>query len=325
MTASLSPYAGRIEFPNLEISNAITPLLAVEEQINLAEEDWLVRADRLPQNAQRGQRRLEIRAFVGQLRADVNDMLRFKKDIAQIATVVNQRVEKFEASWGALQTHNAEYERDKRSVHEGNNALSQSLRQMHVDFAPFAKNQQKREKELPRHQTAKAVFEQIAKVEQGWLKKADSYEKEKKDCYHQQVRFHVLRLEEEAKKGLNLNLSLAQIQKPIENLQKVFDKSLEVGYQSNTLQKAYAQITKIEKEMLKRAEHLPPKEQAAQRAHVDRFIGDLNQEVVNLLLLNPDAIEKQMQTVVEAHETSSGKKVQPSPTVAPLQEVDFPW
>lgn len=323
MTATTSLSTGRIDFPNVEISQAISPLLAVEEQINLAEEDWLVKADRLPK-AQGVQRRAEIRAFVGQLRADVNDMLRLKKDFAHIATIINQRVDKFEASWDFLQTHNADYDRDRRKVHEGNNALSQSLRQMRVDFAPLAKNQQKREKDLPRHQTAKIVFEQIAKVEQGWLKKAESYETEKKACYHQQVRFHVLRLEEEAKKGLNANLSLAQIQQPIEKLKKVFDKSLEHGYQRDTLQKAYAQITKIEQELLGRAERLSPNEQTAQRAHVERFVGDLNQQVVDLLLSNPDAIEKHMQTVVEVHKTALGKEVQQSPTVAPLQEVDFP-
>jgi cell division septum initiation protein DivIVA len=245
MTASLSPSTGRIEFPILEISQAITPLLAVKEQIELAEIDWLAKADKLPQGM-RVHCKSQIRAFVDQLRADVNEMLRLKKDFAHIATFINAGIEKFEASWQSLQTHNAEYERDKRKVHEGNSGLSASLRQMGVDLAPFAPkkpsespkeakitNIQMDAKDPPRHQMAKIVFSQIAKAEESWLNKGKSFDGEKKEAYYQQVRFQVIQLELEAKSGLETKRCLDHILYPVERLRKVFDAALTQRYPQN--------------------------------------------------------------------------------------------
>jgi hypothetical protein len=308
MTASASLSTTRIDFPNLEISQAITPLLAVEQQINLAETDWLAKAELLPQGVKRDQRKSQIRAFLNELRADVNEMLRLKKDLVHIAAGINEKIEKFEASWQTVQTHNAEYARDKQKVHEANIALSNALWHMNVELVPFSPirekiaNNQMDKKDLPRHQMAKIVFDQIAKAEESWLNKGKSFDGEKKDCLHQHVRFQVLQMQEAAKWGLEANLPLPNILHPIERLQKVFDKAFVYGYQRDTLKNAYTQINKIEQEHLKRIEHLPPNEKVERRAQIDSFIGEMNQEVTNLLLSNPDKIERYVQDVVETND-----------------------
>jgi hypothetical protein len=109
-----------------------------EEQINAFEQDFLARADYQPLHNQETYKS-QIRAFVNDLRTQLNRMRALNSDTLQICSEMRNHIEKYNLALNTLYTHNGEYHRGKEGALAHNTATARQIRGPSVKFTSFSR------------------------------------------------------------------------------------------------------------------------------------------------------------------------------------------
>jgi hypothetical protein len=298
-----APIPQSVCFSNVDISQPIAPLLALEGQLNRFEIDAMAKADRLPHWEQEN-KKAEIRAFVNGLRADVKEMMRLKYDFDRIASAIYVRINEFETCKQTLDANNDKFRCEAQRVQEENRTLDAMLRRMNPDLAPFV--QKKRSEDCltaihPIHQKTKKVYDQIAKFEQECLKKVENLPKQEQALYLQQVRLQVIALDKEAKGRLQKNMHLAQITHPLQKLTGIFNESLNAMFRPNTVRQHTAEESR---------QYIHEEDRLKEKMEIEGMIRDLEARI---------EIEEMMQRL-EEHSPEHSPDLESDPQTEDFRE-----
>ena len=116
----------------IDLSALATCSQSPEDLIAAFEQSSLSKADHLPLQQQ------QIRAFVSDLRAQVNRMRALGSDALQIHSAITQSISQYDLSLNTLYSHNTEFDSNKHAVVAQNVATLQQIRGARLDFTSFS-------------------------------------------------------------------------------------------------------------------------------------------------------------------------------------------
>ncbi len=125
-----------IDSQPVDLSTLAASSQSPRDQIEAFEKDSLSRADHQPLHKQ-GTYKNQVRAFVNDLRAQLERMRALNLDTLQICSEMRSHIEKYNLALNALYTHSGEYERGKEGSLAHNAALASQIRGTSFQFTSF--------------------------------------------------------------------------------------------------------------------------------------------------------------------------------------------